>query len=102
MSPFLPPWPLTWSPLLLLPNLLTLTSAALTGYNMRIQPLGDSITFGYLSSDGNGYRNDLLQRLVAPINVNGTVEPSNNTVLYVGSVSEMEEVLIFFGFYNTN
>ncbi|KAI9715077.1 MAG: hypothetical protein M1812_006195 [Candelaria pacifica] len=27
---------------------------------LKILPLGDSITFGFKSSDGNGYRNDLL------------------------------------------
>jgi len=30
---------------------------------LRILPLGDSITWGYLSSDGNGYRQDLLKML---------------------------------------
>lgn len=40
---------------------------------LRIQPLGDSITWGYRSSDGNGYRQDLLNML------------SGNPVQYVGS-----------------
>lgn len=31
--------------------------------NLRIQPLGDSITKGSLSSDGNGYRSGLRQQL---------------------------------------
>ncbi|PSS12297.1 carbohydrate esterase family 3 protein [Amorphotheca resinae ATCC 22711] len=35
---------------------------------LRILPLGDSITWGYLSSDGNGYRLDLLN-LLSPIPV---------------------------------
>ncbi|KAK5014452.1 NADPH-dependent 1-acyl dihydroxyacetone phosphate reductase [Cryomyces antarcticus] len=39
-------------------------------------PLGDSITFGYLSSDGNGYREHLFSQLVA----------ENNDVDMVGSV----------------
>lgn len=40
---------------------------------LRILPLGDSITWGYRSSDGNGYRQDLLNML------------SGNPVQYVGS-----------------
>ncbi|KAF9884548.1 hypothetical protein FE257_001493 [Aspergillus nanangensis] len=31
---------------------------------LRILPLGDSITMGYKSSDGNGYREDLEKRLI--------------------------------------
>jgi lysophospholipase L1-like esterase len=42
---------------------------------LRILPLGNSITWGYLSSDGNGYRLDLLNMLIA----NGTA------VQYIGS-----------------
>jgi lysophospholipase L1-like esterase len=44
------------------------------GVSLRIQPLCDFITYGYLSSDGNGYRNDLLECL------------SGNPVQYIGSV----------------
>ncbi|ESZ92399.1 carbohydrate esterase family 3 protein [Sclerotinia borealis F-4128] len=44
--------------------------------NLRIQPLGNSITFGYLSSDGNGFRLALLDLLTA----------AGNTVQYVGSI----------------
>ncbi|KAM3075302.1 hypothetical protein ACMFMG_007256 [Clarireedia jacksonii] len=44
--------------------------------NLRIQPLGNSITFGYLSSDGNGYRLRLQDLLLA----------HGNTLQYVGSV----------------
>ncbi|KND86328.1 hypothetical protein TOPH_09040 [Tolypocladium ophioglossoides CBS 100239] len=33
--------------------------------SLRLMPLGASITYGYLSSDGNGYRNDLRQILVS-------------------------------------
>ncbi|PQE32927.1 carbohydrate esterase family 3 protein [Rutstroemia sp. NJR-2017a WRK4] len=46
------------------------------GKILRIQPLGNSITFGYLSSDGNGYRLGLQDLLLA----------DGNTVQYVGSV----------------
>lgn len=42
----------------------TLAKRAIAGgVDLRIMPLGDSITDGYKSSDGNGYRNDLLGRL---------------------------------------
>lgn len=44
------------------------------GVPLRIQPLGDSITYGYLSTTGDGYRNDLLGRL------------AGNSVQYIGSV----------------
>jgi lysophospholipase L1-like esterase len=43
------------------------------GVDLRIMPLGDSITDGYQSSDGNGYREDLLNRL------------SGNYVDFIGS-----------------
>ncbi|KAK6607933.1 hypothetical protein H4I96_04168 [Botrytis cinerea] len=44
--------------------------------SLRIQPLGNSITFGYLSSDGNGFRLGLRNLLTS----------AGNTVQYVGSV----------------
>jgi lysophospholipase L1-like esterase len=44
--------------------------------NLRILPLGNSITYGYLSSDGNGYRKVLLD----------TITANGSTVQYVGSV----------------
>ncbi|CAD6444587.1 f44d8cf0-313f-4415-b3f5-339262376cd2 [Sclerotinia trifoliorum] len=47
-----------------------------SGNILRIQPLGNSITFGYLSTDGNGYRLGLLDLLTS----------AGNTVQYVGSV----------------
>ena len=47
---------------------------ALNGLNLRIMPLGDSITYGYQSSDGNGYRQYLLTAL------------TGNSVNFVGSV----------------
>lgn len=57
---------------------------ALNGLNLRIMPLGDSITYGYRSSDGNGYRQYLLT-LLAGNNVNfigslkaGTMTNNNN------------------------
>jgi lysophospholipase L1-like esterase len=45
-----------------------------SGTELRIQPLGDSITFGYQSSDGNGYRLQLQSDL------------SGSNLQYVGSV----------------
>ncbi|KIN03426.1 carbohydrate esterase family 3 protein, partial [Oidiodendron maius Zn] len=44
------------------------------GTQLRIQALGDSITFGYLSSDGNGYRLQLQNDL------------SGSDLQYVGSL----------------
>ncbi len=44
------------------------------GIELRIQPLGDSITYGIKSSDNNGYRLQLLNDL------------SGSKVVYVGSV----------------
>ncbi|OTB01449.1 carbohydrate esterase family 3 protein [Hypoxylon sp. CI-4A] len=35
------------------------------GVSLRIMPLGASITYGYKSTDGNGYRKVLMERLVA-------------------------------------
>ncbi|ROW00934.1 hypothetical protein VSDG_02768 [Cytospora chrysosperma] len=43
---------------------------------LRIMPLGASITWGLLSTDGNGYRNDLLELLQ---------QGGNRDVTYVGS-----------------
>ncbi|QSZ36663.1 hypothetical protein DSL72_006544 [Monilinia vaccinii-corymbosi] len=54
----------------------TTRSGTISGMHLRIQPLGNSITFGYLSSDGNGYRLGLLDLLTS----------AGNTVQYVGSV----------------
>ncbi|KAK7229924.1 hypothetical protein V2G26_002094 [Clonostachys chloroleuca] len=58
---------------------LTFVSLVLGAYAqeipLRIMPLGASITWGYLSSTGNGYRQDLLESL------NG----AGYTVDYVGS-----------------
>ncbi|KAF4438886.1 SGNH hydrolase [Fusarium acutatum] len=47
----------------------------LKGKNLRIFPLGDSITYGYKSSDGNGYRKTLRDLLVK----------AGNTVDMIGS-----------------
>ena len=47
---------------------------AAPGFELRILPLGDSITYGYLSSDGNGYRLELQNDL------------SGSDLQYVGSV----------------
>ncbi|KAH7360335.1 SGNH hydrolase-type esterase domain-containing protein [Rhexocercosporidium sp. MPI-PUGE-AT-0058] len=42
---------------------------------LKILPLGDSITFGFQSTDGNGYRKHLLDKIT-----------TNGTAQYVGSV----------------
>lgn len=49
-------------------------AAVAPGIELRIQPLGDSITYGFQSSDNNGYRLQLLSDL------------SGSKVVYVGSV----------------
>lgn len=54
----------------------TISNGTASGNILRIQPLGNSITFGYLSTDGNGYRLGLLDQLIS----------AGNTVQYVGSV----------------
>lgn len=46
-----------------------------TGRQMRILPLGDSITWGFKSTDGCGYREKLLQDLTN----------NSNSVRYIGS-----------------
>ncbi|KAF7314754.1 Lipolytic enzyme [Mycena kentingensis (nom. inval.)] len=53
----------------------TAPPAGTTGLSIRLLPLGDSITFGLASSDGNGYRNTLHNALA-----------SGNTVDFIGSV----------------
>ncbi|KAK6980924.1 lipolytic enzyme [Favolaschia claudopus] len=53
----------------------TSSSTSAIGLNIRLLPLGDSITWGFTSSDGNGYRaalHDLLQ--------------PGNTVDFIGSL----------------
>ncbi|KAJ7625778.1 lipolytic enzyme [Roridomyces roridus] len=50
-------------------------SSTATGLNIRLLPLGDSITFGLTSTDGNGYRNT-LHNLLSP----------GNTVDFIGSL----------------
>ncbi|MCJ1282910.1 hypothetical protein MMC26_002236 [Xylographa opegraphella] len=50
------------------------STAPISGQNLTILPLGDSITNGFQSTDGNGYRLDLVQDL------------ANNTVKMIGSV----------------
>ena len=55
---------------------LVLNNRALNnGVQLRILPLGASIVYGLKSSDGNGFRNALRNRLVS----------NGNNVLYVGS-----------------
>jgi lysophospholipase L1-like esterase len=49
------------------------SAAIANGIDLRIHPIGDSITYGYRSSDNNGYRNALLSKL------------GGNKVQYIGS-----------------
>ena len=52
----------------------------LSGIELRIQPLGDSITFGFQSSDGNGYRLPLQKLLLgSDTNFIGSVQSGNMT-----------------------
>ncbi|KAI0444388.1 SGNH hydrolase [Xylaria telfairii] len=44
-------------------HLLVLAGAVTAQQSLRLMPLGDSITRGYLSSDDNGYRQDLFNDL---------------------------------------
>jgi len=50
-------------------------STSTTGLNIRLLPLGDSITFGLQSTDGNGYRNTLHNLL-----------QTGNTLDFIGSL----------------
>ncbi|KAJ3777060.1 SGNH hydrolase-type esterase domain-containing protein [Lentinula raphanica] len=45
-------------------------------WNATFLPLGDSITYGWLSTDGNGYREDLLELITA----------GGDSVDYIGSI----------------
>ncbi|VDC03108.1 unnamed protein product [Peniophora sp. CBMAI 1063] len=47
-----------------------------SAWNVTVLPLGDSITYGWESSDGNGYREGLLE----------LIEASGNAVDYIGSI----------------
>ncbi|KAJ7028343.1 lipolytic enzyme [Mycena alexandri] len=51
------------------------TSTSTTGLNIRLLPLGDSITYGFTSTDGNGYRS-VLHNMLQP----------NNTLNFIGSI----------------
>ncbi|KAH8670960.1 SGNH hydrolase-type esterase domain-containing protein [Xylariales sp. PMI_506] len=61
--------------------------ALASGIPLRIMPLGASITHGVASSDGNGYRQDLRQRIVSGGNLvnmvgsnpNGTMKDNDNS-----------------------
>jgi len=48
-----------------------------TGIPLRILPLGDSITWGYGSTSGNGYREALLTRLRNPVTYIGSEHSGN-------------------------
>ncbi|THV52258.1 hypothetical protein BGAL_0084g00180 [Botrytis galanthina] len=54
----------------------TISNVTRSSNSLRIQPLGNSITYGFLSSDGNGFRLGLRNLLTS----------AGNTVQYVGSV----------------
>jgi len=54
----------------------TSTSTGTTGLNIRLLPLGDSITYRFTSSDGNGYRSALHDML----------QPGS-TLDFIGSIS---------------
>ena len=47
-----------------------------TAWNVTVLPLGDSITYGWESTDGNGYREGLL----------ALVQADGNTLDYIGSI----------------
>ncbi|KAF8178847.1 SGNH hydrolase-type esterase domain-containing protein [Mycena galopus ATCC 62051] len=53
----------------------TSTPTGITGLNIRLLPLGDSITYGFTSTDGNGYRLTLYDLLLP-----------GNTVDFIGSI----------------
>ncbi|KAI1331754.1 carbohydrate esterase family 3 protein [Xylariaceae sp. FL0255] len=58
------------------------TTAFADGTPLRIMPLGASITWGYLSTDGNGYRKEVRDQLVAAgatVNMVGSREHGNMT-----------------------
>lgn len=55
-------------------NALVIPRAIANGIDLRILPVGDSITWGAHSTDGNGYREHLLEKL------------QGNNVEYVGTV----------------
>ncbi|KAF7343667.1 SGNH hydrolase [Mycena sanguinolenta] len=59
------------------------------GLKLRALPAGDSITYGYQSSTGNGYRYNLQQVIMTPPWAGGTVvsrQDSDTIVDYIGSV----------------
>ncbi|KAF8180033.1 hypothetical protein K438DRAFT_1603238 [Mycena galopus ATCC 62051] len=60
------------------------------GLKLRALPAGDSITYGFQSSNGNGYRYNLQQIIMTPPWAGGTIvsRQDNNTTIvdYIGSV----------------
>jgi lysophospholipase L1-like esterase len=61
-----------------------LLSSAQAITHLRILPLGDSITWGYGSSTGSGYRAPLLTLLTSP---NSSFTPSTTNITYIGTVT---------------
>ncbi|KAF7359595.1 SGNH hydrolase [Mycena venus] len=62
----------------------------MSGLKIRALPAGDSITFGFQSSTGDGYRLDLENMIVTPPWAGGTVQSrqdTGNEVDYIGSVN---------------
>lgn len=84
--------PACWS-LVLLPALTMSLIARADGSNLRILPVGDSITVGVGSSDGNGYRLDLRNMLISAGRFNckqlrsgqGCLQGLAHTVDFIGS-----------------
>ncbi len=58
--------------------LLTLTAVSAHSQNLRVMPLGDSITSGFRSSNNNGYRGPLYDQLVGQV----------KTLDFVGSIRD--------------
>ena len=68
-------FPVSYDDAVTLPSPLEERSLAVN-QKLRILPVGDSITWGYRSTDGNGYRLALLDRLIAN---------DSSAVTYIGS-----------------
>ncbi|KZV72072.1 carbohydrate esterase family 3 protein [Peniophora sp. CONT] len=55
---------------------LVVSAGLVAAWNVTVLPLGDSITYGWQSTDGNGYREGLLE----------LIKVDGNTVDYIGSI----------------